>query len=309
MSIITNPSSINLVTDGVANKINLHNQLPIGVETSKFKVEAGDYTSQLKLQDDHWWERMDRGGIEISDLNLNFVSTLAKMIETGRPEYSLYWDITTSLQYSKEDGKRSIWDMARKFEEHSASLENNTGISQEQREFMQRLLEQGLAEAINRNFQASNADNKEVGRNLQSLKQVTQNAVSNILASGLNDKTKSVMLDGIDTAVSQMQSMILRRAYNDAALSHKHQTGGMTRSALELLVARINEANKQTRDDIKSIIDSSRNQLRKWQPSITMPDFGDSDEADILDIVDSDDTGEEEPSDDSSDYELVDYQD
>ena len=295
----------NVNTYNAANKINLHMQRIKGVEMSKFNVTEVGSISQIARPSSAVFDSMQ---LEYAGLNRNFVLVLSNMIENGTSHGIIALNIAFALQFG-ENGRRNILDMAKMFEEKSGRLKNSPGISNEQKDIMLRLLEKGFSEAVSRDFQSSNADNKDVWRNLNSLKSAAHNAVSNILASNVSDDAKSLMLSGINNAVSHMQNVILHRAYSDAAISHKHQNGGMSRSALEMLVARINEANRQTRDDIKSIIDSSRNQLRKWQPSITMPDFGDTDEAGILDIVDSDDTGEEEPSDDSSDYELVDYQD
>jgi len=184
-------------------------------------------------------------------------------------------DITWGLTYDADGRQRSIIDTAKLFEEESVRLEDMDGITDEMRNLVRYNLEKGFVEATRRFIQES-CDGTPYGTawSMDSVNNFARNVINNIQASNLDDKTKNLMLEGLNEVVSFRHSHIYNHKAMDVMGNFINRAGirtltnGEAKAISNSLMKEYNEKYRQQRDEYKTMLLESLNKFAPFSSSV-----------------------------------------
>jgi len=214
-------------------------------------------------------------------------------------------DAAYKLRNDATTGSRNLLEMTKVFEEELMHIENDSKATEGQKAYTRNLLERGMMTAVSLMFQQGAG--LDAWHNMDSLNTYAKNAISNasVATSGMSNKTKSVVFAGLDDALSHIQGRVNFRTYHEAAMNHIQQYGNLSKDSLKALTARIDNQNRQIRDSYKAMLEEALNQVKQWQPTITLPEVGISnDEEALLNILNEEDAPESSDTDEIAEDDL-----
>ena len=182
-------------------------------------------------------------------------------------------DLTWGLMHDADGKQRTILEVAKLFEEESARLDNMDGVTEEIKSLVRNNLERSFVEASRRFIQESSDTSPWT---MESINNFARNVIGNIEASGMNNKTKSLMLEGLNEVVSFRHSFI----YNQKAMevfgnfigrSGIRKLDKETAKAIsDSLMKDYNEKYRQQKDEYKAMLLASLNKFASQLPSAIM---------------------------------------
>jgi hypothetical protein len=214
--------------------------------------------------------------------------------------------LSIMLQYGANAEQRSLFEAAKVYEEEWERVMGLTDITEKERDLRLHILDSAFVDASR--FLFSQTATNDTGRNFDTLTNFTQNAIKNIQASGLSERTQRLMIQAMDRTVTFYKDEILFQDLSKMVNQRSVQKGwGLTSEEVKAIAAERNKIYKQQLDRLKSILNNPFNQS-KWISTV-IPDKKVNSENDSLNITDEENIDDESIDDESIDDENIDEDD
>lgn len=188
------------------------------------------------------------------------------------------------------NGDRSLFDVAKLYEEESERVKGLTNITNKERELRLQALDSAFVETAR--FLYSTTTGADIGRNFDTLTGFVENAIQNLQVGGLSKKTQSLMVQAMDRTVTFYKTLILHEA-RDKMINQRMMQKGRRLSRKEIIDidAQNNKNYKKQLDKIRDMLNNPFNQL-KWTPTVNSDEKGQNEDG-LLNIADEENIDQE----------------
>jgi hypothetical protein len=198
-------------------------------------------------------------------------------------------DMSLMLQVGVNYEWRSLFDVAKLYEEESVRVMGLTDITEKERELRIYVLDNAFVEVAR--FLHSQTNGADIGRNFDTLSDFVQNAIQNIQTSGLSEKTQSLMIQAMDRTVTFYKDKILFEALSKTVNQRMKQKGwGLSREEIKALSYEQYKVYREQLGKIRAMFDSSFSQLKRSQAVASGENTNDES---VPNISDEENIGEE----------------